>query len=195
MKILAIQSVCLKIHLSLFLFIVLICDALFCPGFASEQEGISVDVIRKAFSATEEGFISIVRKQWLNKPQIASVGSCCLVGIISGGMLYVANVGDSRVVLGRIERGIREVTAVQMSAEHNASFESVREELHSLHPNDPQIVVLKHKVWRVKGLIQVTSFMTIPQKPSHNIIIIHMHFCLIRECFSCLLYFIYCTMG
>ncbi|XP_074572543.1 putative protein phosphatase 2C 38 [Curcuma longa] len=124
--------------------------------FASEQEGISVDVIRKAFSATEEGFISIVRKQWLNKPQIASVGSCCLVGIISGGMLYVANVGDSRVVLGRIERGIREVTAVQMSAEHNASFESVREELHSLHPNDPQIVVLKHKVWRVKGLIQVS---------------------------------------
>ncbi|KAG6523610.1 probable protein phosphatase 2C 60 [Zingiber officinale] len=124
--------------------------------FASEHEGISVDVIRKAFSATEEGFISTVRKQWLNKPQIASVGSCCLVGIVSSGMLYVANVGDSRAVLGRIERGIRDVTAVQMSAEHNASFEAVREELHSLHPDDPQIVVLKHKVWRVKGLIQVS---------------------------------------
>ena len=26
-----------------------------------------------------------------------------------------------------------------------------------LHPDDPQIVVLKHKVWRVKGIIQVNS--------------------------------------
>ncbi|CAL9191154.1 probable protein phosphatase 2C 38 [Musa acuminata AAA Group] len=124
--------------------------------FASEQEGMSVDVIRKAYSATEEGFISLVRKQWLSKPQMASVGSCCLTGVISGGMLYVANVGDSRAVLGRFDRGIREVTAVQMCAEHNASVESVREELCSLHPDDPQIVVLKHKVWRVKGLIQVS---------------------------------------
>ncbi|WOL00680.1 hypothetical protein Cni_G09393 [Canna indica] len=124
--------------------------------FASEQQDMSADVIRKAFSATEEGFISLVRKQWLSKPQIASVGSCCLVGVVSGGMLYVANAGDSRVVLGRFERGIREVRAVQMCSEHNARFESVREELHSLHPDDPQIVVLKNNVWRVKGIIQVS---------------------------------------
>ncbi|RWW33182.1 hypothetical protein GW17_00002132, partial [Ensete ventricosum] len=123
--------------------------------FASEQQDMSVDVIKKAFSATEEGFISIVRKQWFTKPQIASVGSCCLVGVVSGGILYVANLGDSRAVLGRFDGGFREVTAVQMCPEHNASFESVREELRSLHPNDPQIVVMKHKVWRVKGLIQV----------------------------------------
>lgn len=116
---------------------------------------MSADVIRKAFSATEEDFISLVRKQWLIKPQVASVGSCCLVGVISSGMLFVANVGDSRVVLGRFEEGIGEVTAVQMCTEHNASFESVRNELRSLHPDDPNIVVLKNKVWRVKGLIQV----------------------------------------
>lgn len=123
--------------------------------FATEQHGMSVDVIRKAFTAIEEGFISLVRKQWFSKPQIASVGSCCLVGVICGGILYVANVGDSRAVLGRVERGIREVSAVQISEEHNVSIESVREEVRSLHPDDPHIVVLKHKVWRVKGLIQV----------------------------------------
>jgi len=123
--------------------------------FASEQKGMSVDVIRRAYSATEEGFLSVVKKQWLNMPQIASVGSCCLVGIICGGMLYVANAGDSRAVLGRWLRGEREVSAVQMSTEHNASIESVREELRSLHPHDPHIVVQKHKVWRVKGIIQV----------------------------------------
>jgi pyruvate dehydrogenase phosphatase len=61
------------------------------------------------------------------------------------------------VVLGRQEKAVKVAKAVQLSSEHNASVESVREELHSLHPDDPQIVVLKHKVWRVKGLIQVIS--------------------------------------
>ncbi|XP_030544705.2 probable protein phosphatase 2C 38 [Rhodamnia argentea] len=124
--------------------------------YTSENRGMSADVIKKAFLATEEEFLSIVKKQWHIKPQIASVGSCCLVGIICGGQLYIANAGDSRVVLGRMEKTVKEVKAIQLSSEHNASFESVREELRLLHPDDPQIVVLKHKVWRVKGLIQVS---------------------------------------
>ncbi|XP_015877128.2 probable protein phosphatase 2C 38 isoform X2 [Ziziphus jujuba] len=124
--------------------------------FSSENQAMSADVINKAFLATEEEFLSLVKKQWLIKPLLASVGSCCLVGIICSGLLYIANAGDSRVVLGRLEKEVKQVKAVQLSYEHNASMESVREELHSLHPNDPQIVVLKHKVWRVKGLIQVS---------------------------------------
>lgn len=124
-------------------------------GFASEQQSMSAEVIRKAYQATEEGFFSLVAKQWPVKPQIAAVGSCCLVSIICGGTLYVANVGDSRVVMGRLVKATGEVLAVQLSAEHNASFESIRQELRALHPDDSHIVVLKHNVWRVKGLIQV----------------------------------------
>lgn len=124
--------------------------------FTSEQQSMSADVIRKAYQATEEGFFSLVAKQWPMKPQIAAVGSCCLVGVICGGTLYVANLGDSRAVLGRLVKATGEVLAVQLSAEHNASIESVRQELKSFHPEDPQIVVLKHNVWRVKGLIQVS---------------------------------------
>ncbi|KAH7692343.1 pyruvate dehydrogenase phosphatase protein [Dioscorea alata] len=124
--------------------------------FAAENQSMSADVIRKAYQATEEGFHTLVTKQWPMKPQIAAVGSCCLVGVISGGTLYVANLGDSRVVLGRLVKATGEVLAVQLSAEHNASIESVRQELQSLHPDDSHIVVLKHNVWRVKGLIQVT---------------------------------------
>lgn len=126
--------------------------------FTSEDQGMSADVISKAYLATEEEFLSLVRKQWLIKPHIASVGSCCLVGIICNGMLYIANAGDSRAVLGREEGDLKEVKAIQLSSEHNANLESVREELRSLHPDDPQVVVLKHKVWRVKGIIQVNSF-------------------------------------
>ena len=124
--------------------------------FTSENEGMSADVITKAFLATEEEFLSLVKKQWIIKPLLASVGSCCLVGVVCSGLLYIANAGDSRVVLGRLEKTVKQVKAVQLSIEHNASIESVREELRSLHPDDPQIVVLKHKVWRVKGLIQVS---------------------------------------
>lgn len=121
----------------------------------SEHQSLSVDVIRKAYQATEEGFLSIVTKLWPTRPQIAAVGSCCLTGILSGGTLYIANLGDSRAVLGRAVKATGEVLAIQLSTEHNASIESIRQELHSMHPDDPQIVVLKHNVWRVKGLIQV----------------------------------------
>ncbi|XP_047311043.1 probable protein phosphatase 2C 46 [Impatiens glandulifera] len=124
--------------------------------FTSENQSMSVEVIRKAFEATEDGFLSVVAKQWSVKPQIASVGSCCLVGVICSGNLYIANLGDSRAVLGKTVKATGEVVAIQLSAEHNVAIESVRQELQSLHPNDSQIVVLKHNVWRVKGLIQIS---------------------------------------
>ncbi|XP_010426694.1 PREDICTED: probable protein phosphatase 2C 46 [Camelina sativa] len=124
--------------------------------FAAEHACMSVDVIKKAYEATEEGFLGVVTKQWPTKPQIAAVGSCCLVGVICGGMLYIANVGDSRAVLGRAMKATGEVIALQLSAEHNVSIESVRQEMHSLHPDDSHIVMLKHNVWRVKGLIQIS---------------------------------------
>ncbi|KAI5581979.1 hypothetical protein BDE02_07G054400 [Populus trichocarpa] len=122
----------------------------------SEQQSMSVDVIRKAYQATEEGFFSLVAKQWPMKPQIAAVGSCCLVGVICGGILYIANLGDSRAVLGRHVKATGEVISIQLSSEHNVAIESVRQEMHSWHPDDSQIVVLKHNVWRVKGLIQIS---------------------------------------
>ncbi|CAA0807723.1 Probable protein phosphatase 2C 64 [Striga hermonthica] len=100
--------------------------------FTAEHQSMSAEVIRKAFQATEDGFFSVVSRQWPMKPQIAAVGSCCLVGIICGGILYVANLGDSRAVLGRLVKATGEVLAIQLSAEHNASIESVRQELQNL---------------------------------------------------------------
>ncbi|KAG4175239.1 hypothetical protein ERO13_A11G172000v2 [Gossypium hirsutum] len=124
--------------------------------FTTEQQSMSVDVIKKAYQATEDGFFSLVTKQWPINPQIAAVGSCCLVGVVCNGTLYIANVGDSRAVLGRLVKATGEVLAIQLSSEHNVAIESVRQEMHSLHPDDSHIVVLKHNVWRVKGLIQIS---------------------------------------
>lgn len=116
---------------------------------------MSAEVIKKAFQATEQGFLSLVTTQFHTRPQIATVGSCCLVSLVSDGTLYVANAGDSRAVLGQLTSAGGLVHATQLSQEHNASIGSVRRELQSLHPDHPDIVLLKHNVWRVKGIIQV----------------------------------------
>lgn len=116
-----------------------------------------MDVIKKAFNATEEEFCHLVKRSLPVKPQIASVGSCCLVGAISNDVLYVANLGDSRAVLGRIvqEDKKRQVVAERLSTDHNVAVEEVRKEVEALHPDDAHIVVYTRGVWRIKGIIQV----------------------------------------
>ncbi|KAH9683864.1 hypothetical protein WN944_025321 [Citrus x changshan-huyou] len=136
-----------------------VCDHLF-PHFqaiAAETQGVVTrETIERAFRLTEEGFTAQVSELWSTRPQIATVGSCCLVGMISRQTLFVANLGDSRVVLGKKVGNTGGTAAIQLSKEHNANFEEIRQELKELHPHDPQIVILKHGVWRVKGIIQVS---------------------------------------
>ncbi|MQM08339.1 hypothetical protein Taro_041195 [Colocasia esculenta] len=122
---------------------------------ARENGTISEDVVRNAFSATEDGFLAHVRRTCQIKPLIAAIGSCCLVGVIWRGTLYIANLGDSRAVIGCLGRS-NNIVAEQLTRDHNASMEEVRQELRSLHPDDSHIVVLKHGVWRIKGIIQVS---------------------------------------
>ncbi|XP_051146633.1 probable protein phosphatase 2C 63 [Andrographis paniculata] len=125
--------------------------------FSTEEGELSAEVINKAFKATEEDFTHLVKKSLPVKPQIASVGSCCLFGAISNGVLHVANLGDSRAVLGR--RGIagaKKVVAERLSTDHNVSIEKVRKEVEALHPDDSPVVVYCQGVWRIKGIIQVS---------------------------------------
>ncbi|KAG2721292.1 hypothetical protein I3843_02G060900 [Carya illinoinensis] len=124
---------------------------------SAETEGVvTTDTIQRAFRETEEGFTALVSRLWSTRPSIATVGSCCLVGVIFQRTLFIANLGDSRVVLGKKVGNTGGIAPIQLSTEHNANIEAVRQELKELHPNDPQIVVLKHGVWRVKGIIQVS---------------------------------------
>ncbi|CAK9164648.1 unnamed protein product [Ilex paraguariensis] len=126
--------------------------------FSTEYGGMSADVIKKAFNATEEDFVHLVKQSLPLRPQIASVGSCCLVGAISDGELFVANLGDSRAVLGRrdLEDPKSTVVAERLSTDHNVSCEEVRKEVESLHPDDSAVVVYCRGVWRIKGIIQVS---------------------------------------
>ncbi|KAL7175113.1 hypothetical protein ACSBR2_028839 [Camellia fascicularis] len=122
---------------------------------AAEDGGVvTADTLRRAFLETEQGFTAHVLRLWNARSNLASVGSCFLVGVIYQQTLFVANLGDSRVVLGKRVGNMGVIAAIQLSTEHNANIEAVRHELKELHPNDPQIVVLKYGDWRVKGIIQ-----------------------------------------
>ncbi|XP_057416518.1 probable protein phosphatase 2C 42 isoform X2 [Lotus japonicus] len=136
-----------------------VCDHLFrnFQAISAESRGVvTAETIERAFLQTEEGYTALVSNSWNSRPQIANAGSCCLVGVIFQQTLFVANAGDSRVVLGKKVGNTDGVAAIQLSTEHNANLEAIREELRELHPNDPQIVVLKYGVWKVKGIIQVS---------------------------------------
>ncbi|KAF5814121.1 putative protein-serine/threonine phosphatase [Helianthus annuus] len=126
--------------------------------YATQEGRMSTNVIKKAFSATEEGFLRVVKNSIQIRPQIAQVGSCCLVGVISNGELYVANLGDSRVVLGKkvSDKGKTRVVAERLSSDHNVSLVEVRKEVEAQHPGDSHIVVYCHGGWRIKGIIQVS---------------------------------------
>lgn len=116
---------------------------------------VTPETIRNAFLQTENGYTAIVSELFNERPGVATVGSCCLVGVIYQQTLFVANLGDARVVLGKKVGNTGGMAAIQLSSEHNANLEEVRHELKNLHPHDPQIVALRHGVWRVKGIIQV----------------------------------------
>ncbi|XP_016446364.1 putative protein phosphatase 2C 43 [Nicotiana tabacum] len=122
---------------------------------ARENGTIDEEVLKNAFAATEVGFLSLVRRAFGITPLIATKGCCCLVGVIWKRTLYVANLGDSRAVLGHIGRS-NKIFAEQLTKDHNASIEEVRKELMSLHPDDSRIVVNVNGAWRVKGIIQVS---------------------------------------
>lgn len=129
-------------------------------GVSRERGVITKETLRAAFSATEKGFLTLVRRTRGLKPLIAAAGSCCLVGVIWKGTLLIANVGDSRAVLGSSmssndsSRSKNRIVAEQLTSDHNAAQEEVRQELRSSHPDDPRI--LKQGVWRIKGIIQVS---------------------------------------
>ena len=130
-------------------------------GFASTKGGMSVEVLEMAIKATEEGFEALVVEAWPRKPQVAAVGSCCLVGVVCGGIVYIANVGDSRAVLGCMVRSSGVITPVQLTTEHNVSIEAIRHEVKALHPDDDRILLQKRGIWRVKGIIQVISYISV----------------------------------
>ncbi|KAK7273586.1 hypothetical protein RIF29_14642 [Crotalaria pallida] len=89
-------------------------------------------------------------------------------------MLYVANLGDSRVVIGRRDTESKNspVVAERLSTNHNVADEEVRREVEALHRDDSHIVVYTRGVWRIKGIIQVGAKISYYKIPLKQVLVI-----------------------
>ncbi|MFS7922823.1 putative protein-serine/threonine phosphatase [Helianthus anomalus] len=118
-----------------------------------------LDSLQRALNQAENDFLYMVEQEMEDRPDIVSVGSCVLVGLIQGKELYIMNLGDSRAVLAtdddENEKKIDEfkgLKAVQLTDSHTVDNEVERNQILSEHPDDPKTIV--HG--RVKGKLKVT---------------------------------------
>ncbi|KAL2923868.1 putative protein phosphatase 2C 25, partial [Bienertia sinuspersici] len=123
-------------------------------GFMSES------AIRHAIAATENGFIEAVRNAIETQPLMALEGCCCVIGVIWRSRLYVANLGDSRAVLGHslpTDSVIVTVLPDQLTVVHNVNEENVRRELLVSHSLEAEPIITKDKgLHLIKNRIQVS---------------------------------------
>ncbi|PNX67663.1 putative protein phosphatase 2C 43-like protein, partial [Trifolium pratense] len=120
-------------------------------SFAHENDNaITALTLRDAVVYTERCFLNYVKNNIVQIRTIGKVGSCCLAGVLWKGVLYVANLGDSRAVIGSVVD--KRVSAVQLTRDHNCNDPGIRQELKSMHPGDDTIV-MENNGWRVKGII------------------------------------------
>ncbi|GLT88303.1 hypothetical protein SLE2022_063360 [Rubroshorea leprosula] len=125
-------------------------------GLVLEAGTISKDSLKRAIIATENGFLASVEQKFDLDKSSAQVGASCLAGVIWRGSLYVANVGNSRAVIGYLDES-KKMVAEQLTRHHNVNVNEVREEVQSSHQDDdPHIVVENHGVWCIKGVLQVS---------------------------------------
>ncbi|CAH1427350.1 unnamed protein product [Lactuca virosa] len=104
-------------------------------------EEINKQALRNVVVETEKRFNYFAREALKHIPNIYSVGSCCRVGIIWNKKLFIANLGDSRAVLGRANpRNLSKVIAQPLTNDHNASMMEVRRDLQLDHPEDLNIL-------------------------------------------------------
>ncbi|KAL1542560.1 [pyruvate dehydrogenase (acetyl-transferring)]-phosphatase [Salvia divinorum] len=70
---------------------------------------MTLTVLQRAFTTLEENFLALAST---NLPQMLFTGTSCLVGVICGGQVYIANAGSSRAILGQLTRPIPHFPAV-----------------------------------------------------------------------------------
>nr|XP_043620164.1 probable protein phosphatase 2C 43 [Erigeron canadensis] len=125
-------------------------------GHIQQQRSVSQLMLEDAFDDTEKAWVDFVEAEHVRTPDVTKIGSCCLVGLLWDGMLYVGNVGDSRAVIGQAVGKGNKVVARQVTQDHNVNLDEAREEVKHSNRHDPGIVVKVNGIWRVKGVIQVS---------------------------------------
>lgn len=99
-------------------------------GWKSEGGRDSVEVfshsdvllaLSEALRKTEDSFMKIVDEMISNNPVLAMMGSCVLVMLMKGDVVYLMNVGDSRAVLATTQAA----NCLQLTMEHSTLVKEV----------------------------------------------------------------------
>ncbi|KAL8195729.1 hypothetical protein R6Q57_025482 [Mikania cordata] len=133
-------------------------DYIINDGNTMRPKNRVLDSLQRALNQAENDFLYMVEQEMEDRPDIVSVGSCVLVGLIQGKDLYIMNLGDSRAVLAtddddkiKIDE-FKGLKAVQLTDTHTVDNEVERTQFLSEHPDDPKTIV--HG--KVKGKLKVT---------------------------------------
>ncbi|KAK2417236.1 Protein phosphatase 2C family protein [Trifolium repens] len=122
---------------------------------ASVRNNMSENILRQLVAEMEERFMTGVEESNQQQPELAIVGSSCLFCIVWRGRLYIANLGDSRAVLGYLDPFNR-LRDRKLVKDHSARNRHIKKELKKLHPKDPTIVTYNFGAWRVRGVSEVS---------------------------------------
>ncbi|CBI29294.3 unnamed protein product, partial [Vitis vinifera] len=122
--------------------------------FTCEQFHHSVtDCLIRAVAQAESDFMYMVEQEMEDRPDLVSVGSCILVGLLHGNNFYVLNLGDSRAILATNEtREDGKLKVIQLTETHSVDNEIEYRKLLDDHPEDPSPVING----RVKGKLKLT---------------------------------------
>ncbi|KAF3338542.1 putative protein phosphatase 2C 38 [Carex littledalei] len=129
----------------------------FKSAIANQNGVINTEVFEEAYHRTELMFVNHVRRNWQNEPQLAVLGSCCLVGVVFNNVLYVTNAGDSRAVLARWPNGggLDDMEVIQLSVDYNAKHIERRSEVCEEHPGT-NLFPEGEGCFLLRGSLQVT---------------------------------------
>jgi len=114
------------------------------------------NILREVVEEIETGFMAYAEGEYQqhHQSQIALVSSGCLICIIWKGTLYLANVGNSRAILGS-RKGFgpfKRWDVKQMLRDHDCNNLEIRTELARLHPEEEQVCNEIGERWYVKSL-------------------------------------------
>jgi pyruvate dehydrogenase phosphatase len=89
--------------------------------------------------------------------QVARTGACALTVFLRDGVIWTANAGDCRAVLGSKDEGTGRMQALALSKDHNCKFQDEKDKLMEEHPHEENIVKCKSEdSCYVKGCLQPT---------------------------------------